>query len=71
MQDFTRFRTEYEATIMSLQGVAGMGEGADEAGNPCLMIYTTIATDLVRPNLPQAIGNIAHQLVFTGDINAL
>jgi len=45
----------YEAKLMALKGVEGVGIGADQSGNPAILIYTSDPS--IESHLPRRLGD--------------
>ena len=69
MQKIENIRVQFEACIMGIEGVEGIGAGLC-IGKPCLKIYTSVPTQQVRSKLPEELGKIDVDLEYVGEIEA-
>lgn len=65
-----QFRSQYDADLVAIPGVAGVGVGLNNAGKTCLKIYTSVPTEQVFLNLPVEIKEFEFELEFIGEVKA-
>ncbi len=53
MADIDAVKQSHEVQLMKIQGVEGVGIGADDIGNPAIVVYVSSAT--VQNQLPRRI----------------
>ncbi len=61
-------RAQYEAEIMTVDGVVGVSSGVADDGTPCLTIYVSADEDAVRSKLPKAIFDVCVKIDNVGEI---
>ena len=70
LQRIEKLRSEYESTILSVNGVESISIGLCANGKPCLQIGTSVPVDQVRPRLPAELFESGVELHYIGRIEA-
>lgn len=69
MSDFEQARREAEA-VMAVPGVVAVGEGADPAGLPVIVVLADLTVDGVAESVPTEILGFGVRLEHSGPIQA-
>lgn len=65
-----QLRARFEQQLMNIEGVVLVSTSIDDAGQPGLLIGTSVPVDEVRDKLPGALSGANVILKYVGDISA-